>query len=226
MTIKDKKIEVILFDFEGTLVDFQWQLRPAADETLSALDKAGFQADWYGPGSDYADIYNRTREIADQGKASFDLSRAMKIIDSTYDRYDADALERWNLYSDTLQTLRELVEAGYILGLVSNIGKNALTRALDKFGLTAYFKSVISRNDLSRLKPDPEGLLKSADILGTKPDKIMLVGDSRVDVQAAKAAGMSACYLSGGENWPQNLPKSAIDLKVDKLSQIIPLLTR
>ena len=98
----NKKIIGIIFDFEGTLVDFQWKIEKAVNETLSALAEIGINTDHYGESPDYAVILNTTIDIAAGDNAVSEYSRGYEIISAIYDRYDADALKRWNLYSDTL----------------------------------------------------------------------------------------------------------------------------
>ncbi len=115
LTVRD-----IIFDFEGTLVDFQWQLVPAVEECLAALADAGFKRHWYGSNPTYASIYNQTLSLSQAGKGQADPHLDMAIIDAIYDMYDADALTRWHLYSDTLETLATLKGMGFQMGLVSN----------------------------------------------------------------------------------------------------------
>ena len=86
------------------------------------------------------------------------------------------------------------------MGLVTNVGSKAINSAIKKLELDDIFEIVITRNHVSRLKPDPEGLLMAANSLKIDPDSILFTGDSYDDLGAAKAANMKSCYLSGGQD--------------------------
>ena len=222
---KTSTVREVLFDFEGTLVDFQWQLEPAVRETLEALSKTGLQRQWYGEKPGYAHIYNHTLDLVEQGKGPGSSGSAAASVDIIYDRYDADALTRWDLYPDTLEMLGKLRNQGFKMALVSNVGKTSLQAAMEKLGLSDLIQVVISRDDVSRIKPHPEGLLTAAKALDVAPGEALFIGDSRNDVGAARSAGMLAGYLRGGEDSPEAMALFPADLELDALHQLPPILT-
>ena len=223
---KSLRVREIFFDFEGTLVDFQWQLIPAVNECVSVLVNAGFKKEWYGSNPSYAHIYNHTFDLTRKEKGKGGEPPALAIIDTIYDQYDADALTRWNLYPQTLEVVETLGKQGFRMGIISNIGKVALRTAMDRLDLSSRIEMVISRNDVKRLKPHPEGLIKAAEALQVDPAQILFIGDSRNDAKAARAAGMLAGYLRGGEDSPEDMAQFPTDLEIDNLGQLPSLLSR
>lgn len=226
VAVKIIKVREVFFDFEGTVVDFQWQLIPAVEECLKALGRAGFSPGWYGTNPSYAHVYNHTLHLAKQGKGDGDLLSVMSIIDKIYDKYDADALTRWNLYPDTLVVIEALRKQGFRMGIISNVGNLALRSAMDKLGLTHQVEVVISRNDVTELKPHPEGLIRAAKQLKVDPAESIFIGDSRNDVGAARRAGMLAGFIRGGEDTQKAMVKFPADLEIDSLSQLPVSLSR
>ena len=228
VTQSEKKLDVeeVLFDFEGTLVDFQWSCEQAIEETLEALQSIGFHRDRYGENPTYATIFNSTQKLLEQEKESGEIAAAAALIDDIYDKYDADAGTRWNIYPDTIQMLQELKELGFRMGLVSNIGKKALQTTMDRLDLTRHLEVMISRSDVTRQKPHAQGLLKAAERLGVQPSQCILIGDSREDVGAARNAGMLAGHLKGGQHSVESMSDSPADLEIDRLSQLPHLLHR
>jgi len=220
------EVEAVLFDFEGTLVNFQWQLQPAVEESLAVLEAVGLKREWYGPRPNYASIYNDTLRFCREGRGQAAGGRVMDIIDAIYDKYDDDAESRWSLYPDTLSMLSELGEHGLPMGLVSNIGKKALRKAMDRLALSDRLAVVISRNDVEQLKPDAGGLTQAAAALGVNPSHTIFIGDSRKDVVAARRAGMLAGFLTGGEESPQTLTGNPADIEINRLSELPPRLAR
>jgi phosphoglycolate phosphatase len=83
--------------------------------------------------------------------------------------------------------------------MVSNIGRAALAAALGRFGLDRWLRPVVSRDEVTFMKPHPEGALRALAELRTAPQAALFVGDSRADVFAARAAGMRVAILRGGE---------------------------
>jgi len=191
--------QALLFDLEGTLTDFQWNLKGAAVEILDLLSKHGIDPDTFGEKPDYARLFNTTQKLITtwpQDRAK-ELTGRLNII---YNRYDADALSRWQLYPDTVSTLKKLFKNGYRMGVVSNCGRIAVDKALKKFNLTSDFDLIISRNEVALVKPHPEGLLTACRILDLPPEDILFVGDSVNDILPANQIGMWSCFPCGGES--------------------------
>lgn len=219
-----EKIKAVFFDFEGTLVDFQWQLDAAIEETLGALVCVGFKREDYGSSPGYAHIYNHTLQLAARSEAPVDGTTARRIMDLIFDRYDADALTRWRAYPNSKEVLSSLKENSFRLALISNVGKNALTEALRRFGLLPFLEVIVSRNEMERIKPNSEGLIATASRLNINPDQVLFVGDSRNDVSSAHAAGMWACYLKGGEDNDEAIKEFSPDVTIETLSSLTQLL--
>ena len=192
----DWEPEAYLFDFEGTLVTFEWNLTKGISIILNDIELIGYSMNLFDGSPSYVDIHKVASVISEQD----DESTIMNVIAEVHDQFDADALSRWKLYKDAKQTLNKLKNNGKLLGLVSNVGSKAINSAIKKLELDDIFEIVITRNHVSRLKPDPEGLLMAANSLKIDPDSILFTGDSYDDLGAAKAANMKSCYLSGGQD--------------------------
>ena len=192
----DWEPEAYLFDFEGTLVTFEWNLTKGISTILNEIELIGYSMNLFDGSPSYVDIHKVASVISEQD----DESIIMNVIAEVHDQFDADALSRWKLYKDAKQTLNKLKNNGKLLGLVTNVGSKAINSAIKKLELDDIFEIVITRNHVSRLKPDPEGLLMAANSLKIDPDSILFTGDSYDDLGAAKAANMKSCYLSGGQD--------------------------
>ena len=192
----DWEPEAYLFDFEGTLVTFEWNLTKGISAILNEIELIGYSMNLFDGSPSYVDIHKVASVISEQD----DESTIMNVIAEVFDQFDVDALSRWKLYKDAKQTLNKLKNNGKLLGLVSNVGSKAINSAIKKLELDDIFEIVITRNHVSRLKPDPEGLLMAANSLKIDPDSILFTGDSYDDLGAAEAANMKSCYLSGGQD--------------------------
>jgi phosphoglycolate phosphatase len=186
-----RRIETVIFDFEGTLVDFQWRLAEAEAELRQAFAAQGF-----GTAGNYAELWNAAADLAvPQGR----LAALRAVLGPVYDRWDADALARWSPRPGAAELLQRLGGAGIRTAMVSNIGRLALGNALGRFGFDRRLAPVVSRDDVSFMKPRPEGTRRVLAELKTVPAEALFVGDSRADVLAARAAGLRVAIIRGGE---------------------------
>ncbi len=192
-----KDLEAILFDFEGTLVDLQWNLEGAVKETLEMLGTLGFPIQRL-QGMKYSTLMLAAVRMAQEIGQSTD--RVREKIGAIYDRFDEDALRRWTLRDGSQDFLSALKTKGIKIALVSNVGRKALDKALLKLDLHPSFSVVVSRNDVQFIKPSGEGLSLALSRLQVAKDKALYVGDSLDDIQAAKAAGVKVIIIVGKEN--------------------------
>lgn len=190
-------IEAMLFDFEGTLVDFQWQLSAAVAEALAMLRNMGFAKDRV-LSRKYSTLMTEAMQVAAEIGLTPDQVR--ERIGCVYDRFDEDALTRWALRPGVKDFLEALKARGVRTGLVSNVGGKTLARALPQLGLAEYFAIALSRNDVLNLKPHPDGLNLAIERLGVSKDNSIFLGDSLDDLHAARNAGIRVMIITDGEN--------------------------
>jgi phosphoglycolate phosphatase len=191
------QFRVLLFDFEGTLVDFQWNLRDAARDAKNELRNLGFDpSSWE---DNYATLRNRAVELAPE--RGLDKRIVIDRVNAIYDRYDQDAASRWSVFPDVRPVLPRLKREQHIqLGVVSNIGRRAIENAFPRLGLADLFDLMITRNDVEMLKPNRAGILIVLEKLGAQKSDALFVGDSVTDVLGARDAGLPVAIIQGGES--------------------------
>lgn len=206
-------MKAVLFDFEGTIVDFQWKLREAVEEAMIELSSLGITVDQ----ENYALLYNESLEIAEElGK--YHLVRGR--LDEIYDKYDKDALARWKLKQSVPLISRWIRERNIKTALVTNVGRSAIDQALKNFNLN--FDLVITRNEMRRLKPSPHGLKKAIEVL--KARNAIFVGDSVSDILAAKRTGIPVAVVTDGESEVEEIKKAGPDYILSDLTEIMDIL--
>ncbi|MFQ5578469.1 MAG: HAD-IA family hydrolase, partial [Anaerolineae bacterium] len=116
-----------------------------------------------------------------------------------------EAMRRWpdiirqrgRLYPGLPGTLAQLQRRGIRLAIVTGSRGGSLD-LLREAGLMDAFEPVITGGDVEHRKPHPEGLLKCAAALGIDPGAAVYIGDTPVDIQAGRAAGMAAVAVLSG----------------------------
>jgi phosphoglycolate phosphatase len=197
-----ENLEAVLFDFEGTLVDFQWKLSEAIEEALEKLCEMGF-AKTRILSRKYSTLLTEAMQAAPEiGIQPEDVRNAIGDI---YDSYDEDALTRWNLRPGVKDFLHALKMRGIQTALVSNIGGKTLTKALSELGLEALFDITLSRNDVPNLKPCPDGINMALRRMGVSKERSIFLGDSLDDVNAARNADIKVMIITNGENLREDI---------------------
>ena len=85
--------------------------------------------------------------------------------------------------------LSKLKNAGYKMAVCSNSIRNTVEVMMDKAALSEYFEFLISNQDVTNGKPDPEMYIKAIEKMGLKPTECMIVEDNENGIKAAKASG-------------------------------------
>jgi phosphoglycolate phosphatase len=213
-----KDVEAILFDFEGTLVDFQWNLMGAVRETIEMLKASGFPISRIRSRK-YSILMKEAMEMApEMGRSPDEIKEKIGAI---YDRYDEDALTRWALRPNAKTFLSALKGNGMKTGLISNVGKRVLEKAIQKLNLQQFFNVVVTRNDVRSPKPSSEGILLALNHIGVKKENAFFIGDSLDDVYAAKNASLRVIVILGGENPEPDLLTANPDFLINDFGEFL-----
>ena len=215
-----RKYTAAIFDFEGTLVDFQWQLAPAEDELRRAFAELGFDGEAFTNGN-YATMWNAAADrLARQGR----MAELRQALCPVYDRWDLDALSRWAPRPGAAELLSRLVAAGSRVGMVSNIGREALATALTRFDFARRLSPVVTRDEVTCMKPRAEGILQVLSDWQLAAGDVLFIGDSRADVFGARAAGMPVAIIRGGECDETDFTDAPPDYMISQLNELVRIL--
>ncbi|NIS15935.1 MAG: HAD-IA family hydrolase [candidate division Zixibacteria bacterium] len=111
-------------------------------------------------------------------------------------RADEVMADKTYLYESVPKVLEELQD--YRLGIVSTKFSYRIRDILRREKIEHFFDVIIGGENVSKNKPDPEGLHLALEKLGTTPEEIVYIGDSQVDAETAKRGGIKfVAVLSG-----------------------------
>jgi len=183
---------VLLFDFDGTLVD--------ASEAICRSFNAGLAAFGYPtwPAQRIRPLIGRTlREMYAAAAPGADAARVEELIAA----YRAAFLPISVPLSRLLPGVREGCRAWAArrrLGIVTNRARHGAEHILEGFGLRDAFAVIVGLDDVVHAKPHPEALLTALRRLGATPDEAVMIGDTPDDLRAAAAAGLRGLGVTTG----------------------------
>jgi phosphoglycolate phosphatase len=199
MTLDRARIEAILFDLDGTLV----QLR--GGEKGGAVARWLRPVAWALPGRDPQSAARRlfvlTETPTNYVLALLDRSGLMARLQPLADR--GRAAKGIGTLGDLhpIEGVRELLPrlaARYPLAVLTNRARREAYGFLDQNDLRPYFSAITTRQDLWRFKPHPEAVRRTARLLAVPPGRVLMVGDMPVDMETARRAGAQALGVLTG----------------------------
>jgi phosphoglycolate phosphatase len=104
--------------------------------------------------------------------------------------------------------------------VVSNKPERFSRRILEGMDIANRFSIILGGDSVKNRKPDPESLLKAMDVCGALPADTAMIGDSAVDIQAGKSAGVAACGILGGYRSEAELRAAGCDLIIKDLMEL------
>lgn len=108
------------------------------------------------------------------------------------------------LFAEARETIEELHDADYWLGVATGKNRAGLDRALDSTGLRQYFHATRTA-DQTFSKPNPAMLFELMDELAVSPERTLMVGDTTHDVQLAQNANVDVVAMGHGAHPPEQL---------------------
>jgi pyrophosphatase PpaX len=181
-------IKTILFDLDGTIVD--------TNELIIATFLYALQGQTTIPYTREHIIMNMGRSLVDQMQEYTGKEDVDEII-QVYRKYNVskhDELVRGFPHVGTV--IAALHAAGIRMGVVTSKVRKTVHRGLELFGLNRYLDIVVTVDDVSHPKPDPEGIEIALRALNADPSTTLMVGDSQYDILAAQNAGVRSAGVA------------------------------
>jgi len=209
---------LFLFDLDGTLIDSSEDIARALNSALLKIGRRPLALPevirFVGEGTEVL-LRRALREVTGMEPEAQEVRTGMQLM---LEEYHAHLVVSSRLYPGVRETLATIRWAR--LGLVSNKTECLCRRILEAFHLSEAFCIVLGSDSLPRRKPDPAPLLEAMALCGAHPSETVMVGDSRTDVLAGKAAGTFTCGLSCGFRGREELAVAGCDLIIDSFAQL------
>jgi len=213
-----------IFDLDGTLVDSVPDIARAVDATLAERGYARAGSErvrrWVGRGA-----RNLVREALAHAAAIPPGQVADALLEdalaSYLARYLEDCTGATTLMPGAAALLGSLRTSGVALACVTNKPIAITRRVLAALLPEAGFVAVLGGDSGAGTKPAPDPLLAVLAGAGVQPSAALMIGDSRHDVHAARAAAVRVICVAGGYNHGEDIRLEAPDLVVEGLGELL-----
>ena len=214
-----KNIHHILFDFDYTLADSSEGIIASVNYALEQVGEkpADHEKIRHMIGHTLEDTFGRFVDPGDIKKIQTCKRLFMEFADT------GAMVKNTVILKDVPETIRWLYENLYTLGIVSTKRRSTIEDTLIETELDDYFDVIIGYEDVKELKPDPAGLLKAVEELGGNKNDSVFVGDSVIDIQTAKNAGIPVIAVSSGMTPPEILRSNDPEHLIPNFSELIKL---
>ena len=112
----------------------------------------------------------------------------------------------------------------YLMSIVSARGSRSTQIFLDQFKLNPFFQAIATAHTCEYTKPYPDPILWAARQMGVSPEECLMIGDTTVDIRAAKAAGAQSVGVLCGFGEKSELLDAGADLILETTAQLPEIL--
>jgi len=188
---KNRKLEAVLFDMDGVIVDSEPLWTEVEKQLLARRNLL------YSSSLKTAMMGRDAREAVTFLIEHYRLAESVGKLIGERNQLIAELFKgHLKAIPGAVETVRSVIAAGIVAGLVSSSPKTLMELVLEKLGATGLFALALSGDQVARGKPAPDIYLEAAEKLGVKPECCLVIEDAPHGVTAAKLAGMFCLAIS------------------------------
>ena len=210
-------VKAILFDLDGTLLDTLDDLKDSVNHMLGAFGypprSREYVREAVGNG-----VRNLIIRSLPEGEGA---ERVEECLNAFRAHYSQNLDNKTAPYPGVTDMLRAMKEQGVSAGVVSNKYDGAVAALCEKHFGDLIQVAIGERPGVGR-KPEPDSVLYALELLGAKREEAVYVGDSDVDVETARNAGLRCVAVSWGFRPRESLLAAGPDKIVDAVSALLP----
>ncbi|MEO8594684.1 MAG: HAD-IIIA family hydrolase [Candidatus Solibacter sp.] len=208
-------MDLLIFDLDGTLIDSKLDLAHAVNATRAHMGL---------PALDHERVYSYVGNgapvlIRRAMGAQASEPEVQEALEFFLEYYRDHYLDYTTLYPGVRESLARLHKAGKRMAVLTNKPVKISRAILDGLGVGGNFFQVYGGNSFDMKKPDPIGVHTLMRETGITAERAVMIGDSSVDIQTARNAGIQAYGVTYGFA-PETLTEPAPDRLADRMEEV------
>ncbi len=209
---------LFMFDLDGTLIDSRADITLSLNLMLGRMNMPPLSesrvSDFVGSGMQKL-IERGLKEVTGQDPEAGLMEQAMPLFLEAYGNH---LLDKTRLCYGVVEALDRLPWASF--AVVTNKPERFSRRILEALGVANRFRVILGGDSIQKRKPDPEALFTAMEICNVSPAEAAMVGDSKLDIEAGKAAGVMTCGVLGGFRPREELEAAGCDVLLQNLREL------
>jgi len=221
-----RQIKAVVFDLDGTLVEFNLNYKRLRSDVINFLSKQGLPISLFSTNDRMASIVEKTKRLmTNNGRSNEKIRETEKNIFSIVDQYEMEAARTTRMAPGVIPTLKALKERSIKIGIFTLSGRRSTEYILNRFHIKEFFDAIVPREDATEAKPDPEHLRLVLKMLNVNPQKTMVVGDSETDMVCAKQLNAIAVGVLNKRTSVDQLISAGADYTISSFTDLITLVS-
>ncbi len=217
--------KLIIFDFDGTLVDFIINYVSLRSEVIEYLNCAfEFPSNFFSIQDRVLTTLNKARAFILKKESSFDLNSISNDVDKIMRKWEWEAAKKNKIDSNVKETLKILKHKGFKLAIFTLEPKEIIEYYLKKAKIEHLIDIIASRDIVKELKPNPEHLMYILNKIKVKADQVIIIGDHKIDMECGKNIGALCIGKKSILHTKKELLASGADFIISKISDLNSLM--
>jgi len=201
---------------DGTLVKFKLDFEHLKRVTRKTLEDNGIYLEIRGS------LIETIKELRPIFTKEEEYNEFAKGIENIIVQHELEASEKAEAFPNSIELLNILKSKGKNIGVITRNSKAASMKTLEVSGLMEYIDVIVTREDVAKVKPDPEHVEVAIKLLEKKAEDTVVIGDHKYDISSGKRAGCFTIGILSGVSSEELLNEA--DLIVSSLEEIISFL--
>jgi HAD superfamily hydrolase (TIGR01549 family) len=207
-------VKLVIFDSDGVLFDI---IEAVTETVRTGLEKYNIDADLQDSVQEVSHMLEKAQTMAIPEMIlgakellqlnfvePFTILKRLRIAISFYGDFQIRKKD-CGLFEGIDELIKGLASRNIKMAILSNNKRSLIIENLKKKNLLKYFDQILGFNEVSKVKPDPEGLLKILELEKIKPQEALFIGDMVTDIQAGQNAGIRTIAITSGLVSPDKL---------------------
>jgi len=218
-------IKAVIFDIDGTLINFTLDYKTSRAEVIQYLTKQGFPPSLFSMKENIFEMLKKAEiYMKNNGEQENKARIVRKGVFSIADRHEMEAANTTRMLPGVLETLKTLKNMGRQMAVFTMNGEKSTNHIIRTFRLKQFFDATITRESTSAVKPDPAHLEAVLSALNIRPEEAIVVGDSALDMKCAHELNITGVGITTGISLPKELTHTGASYLISSVTEIPKLI--